>query len=120
MKGEGYKIHAGLHVKDGQVLHAGVKEVVDFGSNLQVHEKRSVTLILKNNGSFNFDFLWQIIYQGKKIGGYNASETIARRSVLPPYISISQMQGVAPQEGEVEFNIEYLFFGNCFCSVEQY
>ncbi len=69
--------------------------------------------MLKNSGSFNFDFLWQIIYQGKKIGGHSSSgasgsETAARRAgALPPYISVSQMQGVAPQEGSVDLTIEY-------------
>ncbi|CAD7931174.1 unnamed protein product [Amoebophrya sp. A25] len=108
VKGEGYKIHAQLLVKESidRLLHPGVKEVVDFGSNLQVHERREAKLVLKNSGSFNFDFVWQIIYQGKKLSD-NGSTQARRSAALPPYLSISQMQGVAPQEGEVEFTVEY-------------
>ncbi|CAD7939993.1 unnamed protein product [Amoebophrya sp. A120] len=108
VKGEGYKIHAQLLVKESmdRLLHPGVKEIVDFGSNLQVHERREAKLVLKNSGSFNFDFVWQIIYQGKKLTD-NGSTQARRSAALPPYLTISQMQGVAPQEGEVEFTVEY-------------
>jgi len=126
VKGEGYKIHASLVLREGssndsgsgmatgasntgaqdRILHPGVKEVVDFGSNLQVHEKRSFNLVLKNSGSFNFDYIWQILYQGKKISA-KSHHGERHTQVLPPFISISSMQGVAPAEGEQEFTVEY-------------
>ena len=54
VKGEGYKVHAQLFLKDSamsggsggdRLLQPGVKETVDFGANLQVHEKRQIQVV---------------------------------------------------------------------------
>ena len=76
-----------------------MRETLDFGNNLQVHEKRTFTFGLKNSGSFNFDFLWVVCdAKGKKVG---------LKSVMPPYVTVSTPQGVAPKEGEVEIVVDY-------------
>merc|ERR1719487_833381 len=106
VKGEGYKIHAELALEDSatgrtqRILNAGVPEQLDFGP-LQVHEKRSYTLVLSNKGSFNFDYVWQVKpNRGTVVVGDRMGDT-------PPYVSISTLQGVAEQDKEVQITIEY-------------
>eukprot|EP00397_Hematodinium_sp_SG-2012_P000030 GEMP01000030.1.p1 GENE.GEMP01000030.1~~GEMP01000030.1.p1 ORF type:complete len:4608 (+),score=1069.56 GEMP01000030.1:10-13833(+) len=102
LKGEGYKIHATLTMQDAftkravRTLHPGITETLDFGT-LQVHEKRAFTLVLSNQGSFNFDYVW-----------VKPTRSVPQKgNRLAPYVTVTSIQGVAKQKEEVEMTLEY-------------
>ncbi|CAE8631652.1 unnamed protein product [Polarella glacialis] len=103
VKGIGYKIHASLAIEEPsgrRLINSGVTEVLDMGL-LQVHEQRELTLYLKNDSKRNFNFRVQMLMganrRPKPIGAFER----------PPYISISNTQGVAPHHEETVIGFKY-------------
>ena len=59
VKGEGYKIHHTVYADEPRVeVQAGTPFDFDFGEFF-INEKKTKTVVLTNNGEFNFDFVWK-------------------------------------------------------------
>lgn len=59
VKGEGYKIHHTVYADEPRVeVQAGQPFNFDFGEFF-INEKKTKTVVLTNNGEFNFDFVWK-------------------------------------------------------------
>jgi hypothetical protein len=104
VKGIGYKIHSQLSIEDpggSRSVNAGVTEMLDFGM-LQVHEKRTVKMFLKNNSKRNFN------YQVQARMGPRRRPMALSEIEKPPYLAISPMQGVAAA-GEEPTSIELTY-----------
>jgi hypothetical protein len=59
VKGEGYKIHHSVFADINRVQVQSTEPYkFDFG-DFFINEKKSKTVLLQNNGEFNFDFVWK-------------------------------------------------------------
>eukprot|EP00931_Biecheleriopsis_adriatica_P045665 TRINITY_DN2614_c0_g1_i1.p1 TRINITY_DN2614_c0_g1~~TRINITY_DN2614_c0_g1_i1.p1 ORF type:complete len:5069 (-),score=1280.39 TRINITY_DN2614_c0_g1_i1:105-14627(-) len=103
VKGIGYKIHASLAIEEPggrRIINSGVMDSLDMGM-LQVHEQRDVTLFLRNDSKRNFNFRVQMLVganrRPKPIGAFEK----------PPYIAISNTQGVAEHHEETAIEFKY-------------
>lgn len=67
VKGEGYSIHDSITAGSGdqsesQLVTSGVMNLLDFGL-IRVNEEVLRTVVIHNNGKFNFEFNWSFIKQ---------------------------------------------------------
>ena len=88
VKGEGYKIH---HSVFADINRVNVQSSEPFKFDLGdffINEKKTKTVVLTNNGAFNFDFVWK--RQANK------------------YITITPETGTVQQGSEIVFEITYL------------
>lgn len=104
VKGIGYKIHASLTVDEistgRRVLNAGVLEMLDFGV-LQVQERRTYSLFLKNDSKRDFNFRAMLqAGPGRKGKPITSSDK-------PPYLSLSRLEDVAQRQAETEIELTY-------------
>lgn len=103
VKGIGYKIHASLTVEEmsagRRTLNSGVLELLDFGV-LQVQERRSFTLYLRNDSKRNFNY--RVFMQT----GPGRRQKAVTASKKPPYLDISYSD-VAEHHEETPIEITY-------------
>jgi len=103
VKGIGYKIHASLTVEElgsgRRTMNSGVLELLDFGV-LQVQERRSFTLYLRNDSKRNFNF--RVFMQT----GPGRRQKAVTESKKPPYLDIAY-KDVAEHHEETPIEITY-------------
>jgi len=91
VKGEGYKIHHSVFAGSNRVeMQSGEPHKFDFGEFF-INERKTKTVVVQNNGEFNFDFVW--------------------KRQVNKYITINPETGSVPKGGEQVFEITYLPIG---------
>jgi hydrocephalus-inducing protein len=103
VKGRGYKIHASLTLDEPagkRTLYPGIADVLDFGM-LQMQESRKVGLILKNSSTKNINF------QVRMFSGASKRPRQIGNHEQPPYLAISNTQGVAAKKSETPIELIY-------------
>ncbi|CAE7738994.1 Hydin, partial [Symbiodinium sp. CCMP2456] len=103
VKGLGYKIHASLAIEEPagrRLINSGLMETLDMGM-LQVHERRVVTLYLRNDSKRNFNYRVQMLV------GANRKPKLIGNVEKPPYIALSNPQGVAQHHEETPIELTY-------------
>ena len=87
VKGDGYVIHHNVFYEEAKApLKEAEPQRVNFG-DFFVYEQRKKTVILTNEGQFNFDFMW--------------------KRLPNKYIQISPEQGTVKKGEKQEFEILY-------------
>lgn len=89
IKGEGYKIHHSVKLMELPPVEAQSTQPtnINFG-DFFINEKKSKTIVLTNNGEFNFDFVW--------------------KRAVNKYVTITPETGSIKTGSEVQIEINYL------------
>ncbi|KAF4683609.1 hypothetical protein FOZ60_008844 [Perkinsus olseni] len=110
VKGSAYKIKSTMTLlaapdaESGQELYSKVPANHDFGS-LQVMEKRSAYLSLRNQSSFELEYLIQLRTATRH--GMMQVPSNPRMGLVPPYVRVSPTHGSAAVDEPTLIEVEY-------------
>ncbi|KAF4704287.1 hypothetical protein FOZ63_000036, partial [Perkinsus olseni] len=110
VKGSAYKIKSTMTLlaapdaESGQELYSKVPANHDFGS-LQVMEKRSAYLSLRNQSSFELEYLIQLRTATRH--GMMQVPSNPRMGLVPPYVRVSPTHGSAAIDEPTLIEVEY-------------